>query len=68
MIDIKKEVLVGKTFSSGSGPGDPDWVCIGVCHPYYVVGIQWDQTSNRTFIKSFAFKEVQFKGDLTKNV
>ena len=61
MIDIKTEVLNGKEFETGNGT---TWICIGVSHPYYVVGIQWDQASNRTTVKTFKFDDIKFKGQL----
>ena len=71
MLIINEATIIGQCFTVT----DPNnhYVCIGygqdpASAANYVVGECWDQTNNRTDIKTYLFKNVTFIGKLPKPV
>ena len=65
MIIIDPKAFIDRKFQL-KNLGKDEWICKGVCHPYYVIGQCWDQASNRTRIRTFKFDDIEFVGDTTK--
>jgi hypothetical protein len=69
MLHIELDKIKGATFNS---PHDPKIVYTTVGYGQnpesgadYVVGVEWDQASNRTSIRTFLFKDVKFNGNVS---
>ena len=69
MLHINLTALQDKIFVGTGVDTTTQWTCIGygqdpTSAANYVVGMSWDQASNRTIIKTFLLKEVRFHGNL----
>lgn len=69
MLHINSTTIEGQVFTAN----DPNttYLCIGygqdpTSAANYVIGECWDQTNNRTKIKTFLLKDISFIGQLPK--
>jgi hypothetical protein len=70
MLSINTEAIVGQPFRSTGVDTTTEYTCIGYGQDprsaaNYVVGMWWDQPSNRTHVSTFLLKEVRFVGKLS---